>query len=693
MREAHASGAAVGGVLGDQNGRFRQQTDQHDDTRLEIDVVFESHRLGHEERACQTARYGEDDGERNEETLVERTQDEVDQQNTDTEDNGRVAAGLRLLARDAVELESVALRQHLGGDFADRLDGVARRITAGGRTVHGDRVVEVEAVEHFGTVYARQVHELAQRRHFAAVRADVDVVERLRVETVLRISLQRHVVHLREAVDVRNVLPAVVTRQRREYCARRHAGAFGFRGVDVDQILREVDVERRVGAFDFGTLVQRADEFQVDVVEIGQLSARLVLQVQREAGRGSVTRNHRRCDGEDLRILDIGRPGVDLSDDSLYGIRLFWTLGPVFELDDTHTVGRSLSGDHAVTGDLHEVADLGDVLDAVRNLLHDQVRLGESGTRSGRHVDHDRTLVFIGYQTRLGGIHQYDERHEGESKRRPHQPLVLDEEQHAVLVLVDHRTERGVERLAEAGGEVVAHLSVLVHVGFQQQGAERRRERKGIDGRDTDGHGHRDTELSVEDTRRSAHHGHGNEDGHEDQRRGDDGRRDARHGVDGGMVGRLVSHVESRLHRLDDDDGIVDDCTDRKHQCEERQQVDREPGHRQECEGSDECYENRDRGDERRADVLQEDVDHQHHEDDGFDQRFEHLVHRGVKEVVHTLQVSDFDAFRQFGTYLFEQRFDILDDLRGIRTGGLKDHRADARVAVGIALVGIGFAA
>jgi len=57
------------------------------------------------------------------------------------------------------------------------------------------------------------------------------------------------------------------------------------------------------------------------------------------------------------------------------------------------------------------------------------------------------------------------------------------------------------------------------------------------------------------------------------------------------------------------------------------------------------------------------------------------------------LQVSDFDAFRQFGTYLFEQRFDILDDLRGIRTGGLEDHRADARVAVGIALVGIGFAA
>ena len=76
--------------------------------------------------------------------------------------------------------------------------------------------------------------------------------------------------------------------------------------------------------------------------------------------------------------------------------------------------------------------------------------------------------------------------------------------------------------------------AVLVDVGFQEQGTERRRERKGVDGRDTDGHGHRDTELGVEDARRSAHHGHGNEDGHEDQRRGDDGRCDARHGVDGG---------------------------------------------------------------------------------------------------------------------------------------------------------------
>ena len=35
----------------------------------------------------------------------------------------------------------------------------------------------------------------------------------------------------------------------------------------------------------------------------------------------------------------------------------------------------------------------------------------------------------------------------------------------------------------------------------------------------------------------------------------------------------------------------------------------------------------------------------------------------------------------------------VVHDLRGVRTGSLEDHRANARMAVGVALVGIGFAA
>ena len=60
---------------------------------------------------------------------------------------------------------------------------------------------------------------------------------------------------------------------------------------------------------------------------------------------------------------------------------------------------------------------------------------------------------------------------------------------------------------AETCREVVAHFAVLVEIRFEEQCAEGRGERKGVDRRDTDGHGHRDAELRVEYARRSAHHG------------------------------------------------------------------------------------------------------------------------------------------------------------------------------------------
>ena len=438
---------------------------------MQVDVVLQPQHLGEEERTQQAARYGEDDSERKQEAFVQGTQDEVNQQDTDPEDDRRVAPRLRFLAGDTVEIVAVALRQYLGGRLLDGLDGIARRIPGGRRAVHGDRTVHVEAVQHLGAVNPFQIHKLSQGSHLAVVGAYEDVVERFGVETVFRVGLDRHVVHLREPVDVRDVLPAVVTRKRRKDRVGRDAGPFGLCRVDAHDVLREVDVEGRVGAFDLRALVQRPDELQVDVVEVRQAAVRLVLQVHGETGRGTVTRDHRRCHGENLCILDVGCASVYLADYGVHRIRLVRSLFPVLELDDTHTVGGTLAGDHAVACHLHEVSDLGDCLDPIRNLLHDHMRFGERSTRCRGDVHHDRTLVFVGHQTRLGVVHQQDECGECQAERRPHQPFVLDEEQHAVLVFIDQGAESRVECLAEAGRKVVAHLSVFVEVRFQDEGA------------------------------------------------------------------------------------------------------------------------------------------------------------------------------------------------------------------------------
>ena len=124
-------------------------------------------------------------------------------------------------------------------------------------------------------------------------------------------------------------------------------------------------------------MVERIDVLQIDVVEIRYVAARLVLQIHFETGRSTVTGDHRGCDGKDLRILDVGGPGIDLADYGIHGIGLVGTLRPVFQSDDAHTVGVTLSGDHTETGYLLEVTDLGDALKSFAYLFHNLVGFGK----------------------------------------------------------------------------------------------------------------------------------------------------------------------------------------------------------------------------------------------------------------------------------------------------------------------------
>ena len=69
--QALARLAALGSVLGDKDSRFAQQTDQHDDTRLEVDIVLEAADLSQQERTHETYRHGDDDSQREAEGLVQ----------------------------------------------------------------------------------------------------------------------------------------------------------------------------------------------------------------------------------------------------------------------------------------------------------------------------------------------------------------------------------------------------------------------------------------------------------------------------------------------------------------------------------------------------------------------------------------------------------------------------------------------
>ena len=80
------------------------------------------------------------------------------------------------------------------------------------------------------------------------------------------------------------------------------------------------------------------------------------------------------------------------------------------------------------------------------------------------------------------------------------------------------------------------------------------------------------------------------------------------------------------LHRLDDDDRIVDDEADGEDEAEERQRVDREAEQRKHRERADERHRHRDHRDERGAPVLQEQVDDEDHEHDRIAERDQDLA-------------------------------------------------------------------
>ena len=395
------------------------------------------------------------------------------------------------------------------------------------------------------------------------------MVQRLGRHAVRRVGLDHHAVELRETVEVRDVLSSVIARYGCQHVRRRDARPLAPRGIDVERILRVARRERRISRTDFGPCGECRDESARRLVQFGDGFACLVLHVQLEAVYHAVARNHGRCGGENLRIGNLGRERVDAVDDRLHVVALAGAFRPVAERKDDHARARTRTAERiAAHGGV--VLDLRHLLNLLFELRQHAGRGVERRAGLGGDADHDRSGVLVGNQSRLRVLHQDDEQHDGRCEHSPRHEAVAHEPDDAAHIALHHDRKGGVECLAEPSGEVLAHVALLVHIGLQHQGAQRGRKRQGVDGRKTDGNGHRDAELRVEDTRRAAHHRHGNEDGHENERRGDDRARDALHGVVRGHVGRFVAHVETRLHGLDHHDGVIDHRTDGEHEGEQR---------------------------------------------------------------------------------------------------------------------------
>ena len=209
---------------------------------------------------------------------------------------------------------------------------------------------------------------------------------------------------------------------------------------------------------------------------------------------------------------------------------------------------------------------------------------------------------------------------------------------------------------------------------LEQDRAERRRKRQGVecgdDSRDRD----RDGELLVELAGQAADECGRHKHGAEHQRGGDDRAGDLAHGAFG-RLDRRQPQGDVPLDVFHDDDGIVHDNADGQHQAEEREIVDRKAQREHHGEGADQRHRHCGQRDDGGAPGLEKQDDDQHDQQRGLQQRMHDRLDRVAHEDGGVIHHGVVHAVREVLLQLLHGAPHVGGELQGIGPGRLKDRQ------------------
>ena len=137
-------------------------------------------------------------------------------------------------------------------------------------------------------------------------------------------------------------------------------------------------------------------------------------------------------------------------------------------------------------------------------------------------------------------------------------------------------------------------------------------------------------------------------------------RRRFRPSIFGGFASGEPFVAHNALDVLHHHDGVIHQQADRQHHGEQRQGVNRVAEQGQHPEGAKQHHRHRYRRNERRAEVLQEQVHHADDEDNRFEQGLNHVLDRDFDELGAVLRIGNIVTLRhltlEFGDFAFHQR-------------------------------------
>ena len=117
--------------------------------------------------------------------------------------------------------------------------------------------------------------------------------------------------------------------------------------------------------------------------------------------------------------------------------------------------------------------------------------------------------------------------------------------------------------------------------------------------------------------------------------------------------------------------GVVDHDGDGQNHGRKGEEVDGEPDDVEGEECTNQGHRNGDGGDERGAEVLEEEEHHEEHEYKGFDECLHHFMNRGEEEVVDVHDGANFQSRGECALHFVQLFLNALDNFRSIRAGNL----------------------
>ncbi|EXI65763.1 MAG: hypothetical protein AW08_02975 [Candidatus Accumulibacter adjunctus] len=447
--------------------------------------------------------------------------------------------------------------------------------------------------------------------------------------------------------------------------------------VHVDEQLRHDRAEGGRQAGEFRSLARRFEELAGLLGEEGDVLAGAVLQDEGGAARDTDALDCRRRKGEADGTADAGKPPGQLFLDRPVLLFRLRALRPFLESDEEESaVGVLHLAQQVVADHSGGVLDAGNVLDQVFGLAGD-FRGALQRTRVGKlHAGEDVTLVLVGQEAgRQRLAEQAGEGGEAGDEDQADEALAERQAADADIAAGDPA-----ENLVEPVVELLQRPASL-DLGTQQQGAQGRAQGQRVERRDDDRNrdGHR--ELLVELAGDAGNEGGRHEDCGEDDGDGDDRAGHLAHRLEGRVL-RRQALLDVVFDRLDDDDGVVDDQTDRQDQTEQRQGVDREAEQREEHEGADQRHRHGEQRDKRRAPALQEDEDDDDHQHQRLEQRVLDLLDAFGDGQCRVEGDDVVEVGRETLLDLFHQCLGAVRGIEGVGSGDLVEGDEGRRLAV-----------